>query len=171
MKIVLVGYMGSGKSTIGKILAKKLKFGFIDLDDYIESSENSSIPAIFKEKGEVYFRKKEFEYLKDILKDKDDFILSTGGGTPCYGENMNAILEATSNVFYLSVTINGLIERLILEKDERPIIANISNEELPEFIGKHLFERTYFYSKAQHTLFCDNKDVNVLVDEIEKLLV
>ncbi len=171
MKIVLVGYMGSGKSTIGKMLAKKLKFGFIDLDDYIESSENSSIPAIFEKKGEIYFRKKEFEYLNDILKDKDDFILSTGGGTPCYGENMNAILEATSNVFYLKVSINGLIERLTLEKEERPIIANIPNEELPEFIGKHLFERVYFYSKAVHTLFCDNKDVNVLVDEIETLLV
>ena len=171
MKIVLVGYMGSGKSTIGKMLAKKLKFGFIDLDDYIESSENSSIPAIFEEKGEIYFRKKEFEHLKDILKDKDDFILSTGGGTPCYGENMNAILEATSNVFYLKVSINGLMDRLILEKEERPMIANIPNEELPEFIGKHLFERSYFYSKAQHILICDNKGVNIIVDEIDALLV
>ena len=171
MKIVLVGYMGSGKSTIGKMLAKKLKFGFIDLDDYIESSENSSIPTIFEEKGEIYFRKKEFEHLKDLLKDKDDFILSTGGGTPCYGENMNAILEATSNVFYLKVSINGLMDRLILEKEERPMIANIPNEELPEFIGKHLFERSYFYSKAQHILICDNKGVNIIVDEIDALLV
>ncbi len=171
MKIVLVGYMGSGKSTIGKMLAKKLKFGFIDLDDYIESSENSSIPAIFEEKGEIYFRKKEFEHLKDLLKDKDDFILSTGGGTPCYGENMNTILEATSNVFYLKVSINGLMDRLILEKEERPMIANIPNEELPEFIGKHLFERSYFYSKAQHILICDNKGVNIIVDEIDALLV
>ncbi len=163
--------MGSGKSTIGKLLAGNLNYEFIDLDKYIESSEKMKIPKIFESKGEIYFRKKEFDYLNEILDTKDDFVLSTGGGTPCYGENMNAILLATSNVFYLKVSIAGLINRLISEKEHRPLISNIPNEELPEFIGKHLFERSYFYSRANHNLLCDENSKEELVLEIETLLV
>jgi len=171
VKIVLVGYMGSGKSSIGKILAKNLGHEFIDLDDYIESCEEMKIKDIFQLKGEVYFRKKEFGYLNEILESKSNLVLSTGGGTPCYGENMNAILETTPNVFYLNVSINGLIQRLLPEKEHRPLIANIPNEELPEFIGKHLFERSYFYAKAHHTIHCDKKSLDILVSDIEALLV
>jgi len=90
--------MGSGKSTIGRLLANKLNYDFIDLDDFIESNEQMEIPMIFESKGEVYFRKKEFEYLKQILANKDKFVLATGGGTPCYGGNMSAMLEATSTI-------------------------------------------------------------------------
>lgn len=171
MKIVLVGYMGSGKSTIGSLLAGNLDYEFIDLDEYIESSEKMEIPKIFESKGEIYFRKKEFEYLNEILDTKDNFVLSTGGGTPCYGENMNAIMEATSNVFYLKISIAGLINRLIKEKEHRPLISNIPNEELPDFIGKHLFERSYFYSQANHNLLCDENSMEELVLKIENLLV
>ncbi|NNK18142.1 MAG: shikimate kinase [Maribacter sp.] len=171
MKIVLVGYMGSGKSTIGKLLADNLDYKFIDLDAYIEHSEKMEIPQIFKSKGEIYFRKKEFEYLNEILNTKDDFVLSTGGGTPCYGENMLAILKATPNVFYLKVSIALLINRLIEEKEQRPLISSIPNEELPEFIGKHLFERSYFYSQANHQLLCDDTSQEELVLEIEARLV
>ena len=171
MKIVLVGYMGSGKSTIGKLLANKLNFEFIDLDEFIETTEKSNIPDIFTTKGEIYFRKKEYTNLKEILETKDDFVLSTGGGTPCYGENMTAILNETKNVFYLKVSVAGLIERLIPEKENRPLIANIPNEELPEFIGKHMFERSYFYSKAVHTIECDNKNTTTLINGINKLLI
>ena len=163
--------MGSGKSTIGKRLAKKLGIPFIDLDEYIEASEDISIPEIFNTKGEVYFRKKEYEYLGEILNDQKDFVLSTGGGTPCYGENMNAINNATSNVFYLKVTIAELIDRLSLEKAQRPLIANIPDKELPEFIGKHLFERSFFYAKAKHIIYTDGKEVDTLVTEIQDLLV
>lgn len=171
MKIVLVGYMGSGKSTIGKILANRLNIKFLDLDDHIEAMEGMGIPQLFESKGELYFRKKEYEYLKQILKGTDNFILSTGGGTPCYGNNMEAILEATPNVFYLKVTIPGLIERLAPEKAHRPLIADIPDGELPDFIGKHLFERSFFYSKAEHAIPTDGKGVEVIVAEIETLLV
>ena len=171
MKIVLVGYMGSGKSTIGKMLAKKLGIRFIDLDEYIEVSEQMCIPEIFDTKGEIYFRKKEHEYLKEIMDSQDNVVLSTGGGTPCYGENMNAVLEATSNVFYLKASINGLLERLIAEKEYRPLIANIPNQELPEFIGKHLFERSFFYSQAHHSITTDGKNIEEIVTQITGLLV
>ena len=163
--------MGSGKSSIGKILAKNLGHEFIDLDDYIEAREELEIKDIFRLKGEVYFRKKEFEYLNEVLGSNANLVLSTGGGTPCYGENMNAILEATPNVFYLNVSINGLIQRLLPEKEHRPLIADIPNRELPEFIGKHLFERSYFYSQAHHHIHCDKKSLDVLVSEIEALLI
>ncbi len=171
VKIVLVGYMGSGKSTIGKSLANRLNIKFLDLDDYIETKEGLDISGLFQRKGEIYFRKKENEYLEEILNGPEDFILSTGGGTPCYGKNMETILKATPNVFYLKLTIGGLIDRLSPQKAHRPLIANIPDEELPEFIGKHLFERNPYYAKAAHTLLSDGKSVGAIVNEIEKLLV
>ena len=91
MKIVLLGYMASGKSNIGKKLSKKLSMSFIDLDDYIIEKEKMTISDIFKAKGEIYFRLIENKYLKEILLEKKDFILSLGGGTPCYANNMEEI--------------------------------------------------------------------------------
>lgn len=157
MKIVLIGYMGSGKSTIGKLLAKKLNINFIDLDNYIEMKLENTISTIFKEKGEIYFRKMEHKFVKELLEKKESFILSTGGGTPCYANNMQQINAKTPNVFYLKVSISGLIDRLASEKEHRPLIKNIANEDLPEFIGKHLFERNMFYLQAKHTITCDEK--------------
>ncbi|MDX1768746.1 MAG: shikimate kinase [Arenibacter troitsensis] len=170
MKIVLVGYMGSGKTTIGKLLAKKLKISFLDLDEVIEERLEDSISDIFNGKGEIFFRKKEHEYLNDVLTQKNNFILSTGGGTPCYSGNMDTMLELADYVFYLKISIPGLVKRLILEKEQRPLIKNIDDGDLPEFIGKHLFERNNFYLKANHIIECDNKDPEALVDEIKGLL-
>lgn len=163
--------MGSGKTTIGRELANLLDFQFLDLDEYIEASEGMGIPEIFDKKGEIYFRRKEHEYLKEILEGKDDFVLSTGGGTPCYGENMDAILKETKNAIYLKVSINGLVERLSKEKEERPLIKSIPDVELPEFIGKHLFERSFFYTRANHTIVCDNKKPDTIRKEIKAILV
>lgn len=171
MKIVLLGYMGSGKTTIGRELAKDMGFQFLDLDDYIEASEQMDIPTIFGTQGELFFRKKEHAYLKQILKEKEDFVLSTGGGTPCYGENMTAIMDGTDNVFYLRLSINFLVNRLLTEKEQRPLIQNIPDNELPEFIGKHLFERSFFYTRAKHTISCDNKTGDAIIKEIKGLLV
>jgi len=171
MKIVLLGYMGSGKSTVGKMLGQRLAIDFIDLDDYVESAEGMSIAQIFKEQGEIYFRKKETEYLLKALDEFDDLILSLGGGTPCYGENMNHVLEATKNVIYLKVSIPELTQRLQYEKEERPLIQSIAEENLPEFIGKHLFERSSFYQKANFTIDCNGKDTTSIAVEIEAILV
>ncbi len=171
VKIVLLGYMGSGKSTIGRLLAHKKDLEFIDLDNYIEEAESMSVSDIFKNKGELYFRKKEYEYLNEVLAQKDDFVLSTGGGTPCYGNNIQAILENTENAFYLKVSIPELTKRLLKEKDERPLVMNIAEEELPEFIGKHLFERSYYYNQAKKVISCDAKDPQEIVAEMEEALV
>ena len=152
MKIVLVGYMGSGKTTIGKLLAKELEISFLDLDEVIQDGVGDTIPNMFNGKGEIFFRKKENEYLNDVLSKKTDFILSTGGGTPCYSGNMQTMLDLADHVFYLKISIPGLVKRLIKEKDHRPLIKNIDDGDLPEFIGKHLFERNNFYLKATHIL-------------------
>tara|TARA_R110000765_G_scaffold71944_10_gene139639 strand:+ start:5264 stop:5779 length:516 start_codon:yes stop_codon:yes gene_type:complete len=170
VKIVLVGYMGSGKTTIGKLLANKLKISFLDLDEVIEQGLEDSISNIFNGKGEIFFRKKEHEYLIDVLSKKEKLILSTGGGTPCYSGNMETMLNLADHVFYLKVSIPGLVKRLLLEKEHRPLIKNIDDGDLPEFIGKHLFERNNFYLKANHIIECDDKDPETLVAEIQELL-
>ncbi|TLP71788.1 AAA family ATPase [Maribacter sp. ACAM166] len=150
MKIILLGYMGSGKTTIGRIVANHLKIKFLDLDSYIEHEEKMSIGSIFKEKGEVYFRKKEHDYLSQIFLKETNFVLSLGGGTPCFGDNMDLVNKNTDNSFYINVGIPELSKRLIVEKSHRPIIAHLHDDEMPEFIGKHLFERSFFYNKAHH---------------------
>lgn len=170
MKIVLIGYMGSGKSTIGKLLAEDLALSFLDLDAYIEKVEEKSITNIFKEKGEIYFRKKETESLRTVLEQEDDIILSIGGGTPCYSNNMKLISELTNYAVYLQVSVQELSNRLVSEKSERPLISVISDDELPEFIGKHLFERSYYYTQAQNTIACDNKSPKEIVGEIKEVL-
>ena len=169
MKIVLMGYMASGKSAIGKLLAKKLKIEFIDLDQFIETKESLSISDIFSQKGEIYFRKIEALCLKEILNTERDFVLSLGGGTPCYGNNVDLInLKSTS--IYLKATVSTIFERLQNETTTRPLVAQIGKENLEEYIAKHLFERNAFYQKATHTVFVNSKAKTAIVNEIYSLI-
>lgn len=169
MKIVLLGYMASGKSAIGKLLATKLNLQFIDLDFYIETSEGLTISKIFATKGEIYFRKKESEYLQQLIDLKNDCIISLGGGTPCYGNNMD-IIKNNSKSIYFSASINTIFNRLKNETSERPLVATIGVDNLKEYIGKHLFERSPFYNKADATIFVNDKSITEIVEEIENLL-
>ncbi|MEH6682831.1 MAG: shikimate kinase [Sediminicola sp.] len=170
MKIVLVGYMGSGKTTVGKELSKELKISFLDMDAYLEERMGMGIPHIFKEKGELFFRKLEHDCLHEIMEHKDNFVLSTGGGTPCYGGNMDTISQYTPNVFYLRVSLSELLRRLSPEKKHRPLISDIKEEDLPEFLGKHLFERNSFYTRAKHTISADTNEIRTIVEGIKELL-
>ncbi len=171
MIVVLLGYMASGKSTIGRTLATQLNYEFLDLDDEISERLKMEIPEIFRKKGELFFRKKETEVLQDVLHSKSNLVLALGGGTPCYGTNMELIKEATPASFYLQLSIGSLTQRLTNEKDKRPLVAHLDAEELPEFLGKHLFERASFYSQATHTIAADTKEVDEIVDEIKEILI
>ncbi|WP_298423031.1 shikimate kinase [uncultured Kordia sp.] len=170
MTIVLLGYMASGKSSVSKLLGQELKLPVIDLDIYIEKKEKLSIREIFVSKGEIYFRMKEHQYLKEILETKEATIISLGGGTPCYANNMKLIHEYTEHTFYLQTSIPEIINRVKDEKSQRPLISAITDEDLPEFIGKHLFERNTFYQEATHTVFTDKKEIKELVEEIKAIL-
>ena len=151
--------MGSGKSSIGEILSEKLNYKLIDLDDYIEDKEKSTVSEIFKTKGEIYFRKQEATYVKDVLDLKGDYIVSLGGGTPCYGNTMATLLEAKdATTIYLKASLPKLSKKLFKKKAKRPLIAHIASEEaMAEFIGKHLFERSQFYSQAEIVVNTDDK--------------
>lgn len=168
MKVFLLGYMASGKTTIGKEIAQKLNFVFIDLDEYIENKEGMSVPNIFKNKGEIYFRKVETIYLKELLVSNESAIISLGGGTPCYGNNMQLLLDSEKAVtIYLKASLNELGNRLRKDKQNRPLIAHLTTEEaLIEFIGKHLFERSNYYGRATKTINVDNKSTNDIVEDI-----
>ena len=168
MNIILLGYMASGKSTIGRLLASSINFEFIDLDDYIESKEGLTISEIFETKGEIYFRKVEHIYLKEILSNNNKFLLSLGGGAPCYADNMDLIKSSNKTIsFYLKASINELVARLMKEKDQRPLIARFKNEEeLTIFIGKHLFERNHFYNQSDFQILIDGKSKEKIVEEL-----
>lgn len=165
MKIVLLGYMGSGKSTLARLLAENLEYDMIDLDDYIVEREGMSIPDLFENKGEIYFRLQESKYLKEILGLKDNLILSLGGGTPCYANNMH-VIKNMAHSFYLKASIDTLCTRLRREKAQRPLIASLEDDQLKEFVAKHLFERRNFYEKADATITIDQKSVEELLREV-----
>jgi shikimate kinase len=171
MKIVLLGYMGSGKSTVGQELAKALKLPFKDLDQEIETQMGVSVSEIFDQKGELFFRKKESVVLEQLLASSAGFVLALGGGTPCYGNNMGLIEASnTATSFYLKAKVAELTLRLKKGQEQRPLLAGRSEDDLMEFIGKHLFERMPFYERADHIVDIVSKSVDQLVAELKSLL-
>ncbi|GAA4274513.1 shikimate kinase [Aquimarina gracilis] len=172
MNIVLMGYMGSGKSLIGNGLAKKMKLKYLDLDDYIEIQEKKSISDIFKEKGEIYFRKKESFYLKEVLERHKNCIISLGGGTPCFAGNLDIVKNNTNTQsIYLQTSLEELTKRLFEERNKRPLIAHLeTQDELKDFIRKHLFERSFYYNQADYKVVTDKKDSDQVIEESCSLL-
>lgn len=157
--------MGSGKTLVSKELSVLNNLKIFDLDTEISKQNNRSITEIFKERGEIFFRKTEKEVLEKIISTEKNIILSLGGGTPCYYNNIDSINEKTISVF-LKTNVKTLAQRLSSEKDKRPLIQNISNEDLPEFIAKHLFERNPFYNQAKITINTNNLSAREIAEEI-----
>jgi len=171
MIITLLGYMGSGKSTIGVQLAAILGYKFIDLDNFIEEKEQLSVKEVFKSKGEIYFRRKENLYLNEIITKFTKVVLSVGGGTPCYSNNMDLINSGEAKSIYLKLSAKSLSDRLFFEKENRPLISHLqSKEALHEFIAIHLFERQNYYQQASNSVNTDNLSVNETVEAIVKSL-
>lgn len=169
-KIVLIGYMGSGKTTVGKIIAKKAEIPFYDLDAIIEKNTQKTISELFSELGEIRFRKLEHATFRDFINNQHTFILALGGGTPCYANNHLFLQQEEVVSFYLKASIQELTKRLVSEKTHRPLIAKLDDAEFKEFIAKHLFDRSYFYHFAKNVISVDGKSPSELADEIiEKL--
>jgi len=164
MKIYLVGFMASGKSFLGKHLAESLGCDFLDLDAMIEKGEGRSISQIFEESGEGVFRDLESRYLKKTQNLKRT-IISTGGGTPCFAENMDWMNEVGITI-YLKASTEKIAERLKKEKSKRPLVAQKDGKELEKFIADLLEKRESFYQMA--TFVCNaNLDLDKILPDVK----
>lgn len=171
-RIILIGYMGAGKTTIGKALSKNLGIPFYDLDWYIESRRHKTVPQIFAEVGEEGFRKIEHNLLHEVAE-FENVIISCGGGTPCFFDNMD-YMNQQAQVVYLKAAPEVLHKHLLMAKTERPLLKNKTPEELIGFIREQLKQRESYYSKAQYTLdvsLMDNYEkIQTTIEELKKLL-
>ena len=171
-RIILIGYMGSGKTTVGKALSKETGMMFYDLDWYIESRMRKTVSQIFAEKGEEGFRKIEYNMLHEVAE-FEDVIISCGGGTPCFFDNMD-YLNQQGDVVYLKATPETLYKHLLMAKVERPLLKGKTKEELLEFIKTQLNTREAFYNKARYHLdvsLLDNYEkIGITVDKLKELL-
>lgn len=170
--LFLIGYMGVGKSTIGKALSKKLNIGLVDLDKYIENRYRKTIRELFDEKGEDAFRKIEQNALHEVAR-FENVIIATGGGTPCFFNNME-IMNRYGTTIYIKANVDELVARLLASKNIRPIIHGKLPKELITFVKKHLSERAHYYQKATITFeterLISKSDVYKTVDEIAQIL-
>lgn len=161
---------GSGKSTLGLELADQLGFSFYDLDTLIEQRENAEIAEIFSNRGEGYFRKLESNVLKDTLFRNESFVLATGGGAPCFNDNMNLINEHGLSV-YLDVPLNHILNRLTSSKIEvRPLFAGLDTGEIILKLKNMYFERQKYYEKATLKLSGEDISTELLISEWMRIL-
>jgi shikimate kinase len=171
-RIILIGYMGAGKTTVGKALSKELGIPFYDLDWYIESRRRKTVPQIFAELGEEGFRQIERNMLHEVAE-FEDVIISCGGGTPCFFDNMD-YLNQQGQVVYLRCEPDVLQKHLMMGKTERPLLKGKSPEELNAFIREQLEKREPFYTKAQYTLdvsLMDNYEkIKITIEKLKELL-
>ena len=165
-KIFLTGYMGSGKSSIGKLLASQLEYNFIDLDKFIEKEYKMTIPEIFSSKGEKEFRAMEHNCLKKVVE-KENTVVACGGGTPCYYGNME-LMNNNGTTVYLKMSVDTLVNRLLHAKDKRPLILNKTEKELKELVNRQLEKREDIYHKAQYIVKAKELNVQELADFIKE---
>ena len=172
IRIFLTGYMGAGKTTLGKAFAREMNVPFIDLDWYIEERFHKSIRELFTERGEASFRELERNMLHEV-GEFEDVVVSTGGGTPCFFDNMD-YMNACGDTVFLQVEPEVLFHRLKVAKQQRPLLANKSDEELMNFICEALQKRHPFYSQAKFLFRADELEdksqIQASVDSLRKLL-
>ena len=162
MKIFLIGFMGSGKTHWGQRLAAKLAMPFYDLDSLIVEKENRTVAEIFAEKGEEFFRFLEKETLEAITENQESFILSCGGGTPCFFNNIE-FMKKNGKVIWLNTAVDVLRQRLQRERLSRPLIAEVSEDELQRYIVRKLSERRMYYQQADVTVSEENTNLDELI--------
>jgi shikimate kinase len=167
MRIFLIGFMGSGKTHWGKQLSERLKLPYFDLDDAIMQSEKLTIPEIFSSLGEEYFRSKEKDMLEKLVDENPNMVVSCGGGTPCFFNNIE-FMKKYGTVVWLNTHVNVLLQRLMKERDERPLLKDISDEGLRTYIMRKLNERRMYYEQAD--VIIDREDAFSMNDFIQTVL-
>ncbi|MCD7977991.1 MAG: shikimate kinase [Tannerellaceae bacterium] len=167
-RIFLIGYMGAGKTTVGKNLAERMGLSFIDLDCYIENRYHKTVRQIFDEKGEEAFREIERSVLQEVAL-FENVLVSTGGGAPVYFDNME-FMNAKGTTVYLQVSVEELANRLELCKHTRPVLKDRCGEELKAFIAENLYKREPFYKKAAIVFNAENMLTETDVENISKTL-
>ena len=151
--------MGSGKTHWGKLVADEMKMPFFDLDKVITDKEQKTVTEIFAENGEEYFRVKEREVLESLTAEHERFILSCGGGTPCFFNNIS-FMKKQGKVVWLNTQVDVLVSRLLKEKNTRPLIRDIPSSELKGFIMKKLLSRKLYYQQADLTVHEESLSLN-----------
>lgn len=167
MKFFLIGFMGAGKSTIGKFAARHNDLIFLDLDHYIEEREGMEIREIFRLHGEDHFREIEKVSLAEVIAMKENLLVSAGGGTPCFFDNM-ARMNAAGTTLYLDLSSARLTDRLRRAKSKRPLLRTIEGD-LQVFVHKKLMQRAEFYAQAQIIVpenQANKKDISLLIGQI-----
>lgn len=165
MKIFLLGFMGSGKTYWGRKLSEKLGLPFFDLDEQIEANEGKKINELFDQIGEEQFRLMEKDTLHIITESHESFIMSAGGGTPCYFNNIEFMNNRGTTV-WINTPVEILTERLINEKDQRPLIKNFDDEQLRNFILKKFADRKIYYEMSQINIDEESKTVDKMIEKI-----
>lgn len=169
MKVFLIGMMGAGKSSIGKLLAKQLGQSFIDLDEFIEEKEERSIEDIFKLKGVEYFREVERKALLEVCNQRADAIVATGGGTPCFFDNIE-VMKSSGVTIYLKANNTILLARLQEDAHTRPLLSHQTNDEMLETLDSLFLRRKNFYEKAELILNTEKKSFESIAEEIRNRL-
>jgi shikimate kinase len=163
-RIFLIGFMGSGKSTLGTKLARRIGYRFMDMDHLIEETAEMSIPEIFNEHGEEVFRKWEHDILLELCS-REKLVIATGGGAPCHSQMMN-MMNVHGSTIYIQLSPEALKDRLIKSRTERPLIMGKSEAELLDFITGLLEKRELFYGQAKYIV----KGINLQAEELARLL-
>ncbi len=165
MKIFLIGFMGSGKSYWGRRLSEKLNLPFFDLDEQVVSHEEKSVSEIFSTLGEEYFRLQEKNTLNLLTESHDSFIIATGGGTPCYFNNIE-YMNSSGTTVWINTSPDELFKRLLKEKEKRPLISELSDEQLHAFILKKYSDRRIYYEQADMVIDDEPIELDTLIQKI-----
>ena len=168
MNIFLLGFMGSGKSATGRLLAERIHSDFIDLDRFIESKTEKTVAEIFEKEGEEAFRSYEKQSLTEVIL-RDRIVVALGGGTPCFSDNMD-LINRNGMTFYLDTPADILAKRLVKSKTNRPLIRGKNEEELKLFINERLAIRNQYYLKAHYILQVKHQSAAEVAAQIEAIL-
>ena len=165
MKIFLIGFMGSGKTYWGRLLSETLKLPFFDLDEQVIHAESKTINEIFEQKGEEYFRLKEKERLHFITENHAGFIMSCGGGAPCYFNNID-YMNRNGTTVWLNTPMDEMFKRLLKEQDQRPLLKGLSYDQMKSFIKKKFSDRRMYYEQADIEIEDEHITLDQLIERV-----